>query len=340
MMRDRPGRYRPGKGGAAAVAAETAKLSAASDPAAAVAVAGPQGRGSAEWMEIVLGIQARLGDAEKALAALEAQRRPHVLPATMGIPEAITKLAELDGRRPELRDALDTLRDALVDAQAQYAAACDAEAAARCAARRAEAEGLAVEIVAAAAEVDRRLAALAEAFQREEDLRRRLLRTGQWSAKADDVLRVYARCRDGAMVHAGLRRFLPMPALDRVHHRSRASWADEALNGLLDPARPRPPRPVVALPASDLPALPYDAMNALANAQAMAGEREARAREKAANLEREARDAERRVQDHRIWALENGALSPLAATAAVAVAEPEDVSDAEAFAHMALREVP
>jgi hypothetical protein len=236
-------------------------LQAAVQAAAGNAVhAVPAPRTTRQWDEVIAQIEARQQQAQAAVAVLEEERKPHALPAVMGDAQAISVLADMDRRRQDLRNELDTLRDALVSAQTQRAAAAEVEAAERRAAQLVEAKAIAAEVMAVAAELDSRMVGLAEAFGRERELLVRLERTRVPLPSLRRIAR--SPTRTLAALHcAGLGEFFPLDRVAPSFHRSRASWMDDALHNLLDPARTRPANTATVIPPS--PELPSGAESAI-----------------------------------------------------------------------------
>jgi hypothetical protein len=119
---------------------------------------------AATWDGLIAALREDQNRAARALDAIAERRRPVALDAVTGSPSAQKQVAALNGEDAALRASIETLRDAIADAQARRDAAAASEREAIEAARRERLREAALVQVALAGEVDRAARALAEAF--------------------------------------------------------------------------------------------------------------------------------------------------------------------------------
>jgi hypothetical protein len=191
-------------------------------------------RSSAEWRQIIAGLEADHAKAEVALAAVEAERAPLPLPAATGDKAAAAALALIDTLRAELLRQRDTLAEAIRAGHARREAAEAAEEAAAAAARRAEAERIAEELVDASRAVDAALAQLRDALARREALVEALRLTRQLPGKLPLWLRARGSRMLGSLHKAGLHDFVPLDRVGPSLHVPVTDWTAHLLNGLRD----------------------------------------------------------------------------------------------------------
>jgi hypothetical protein len=191
-------------------------------------------RSSHDWRQIIAGLEADHAKVEAALVVIEAERDPLPLSALTGDKAAAAALAEVDTRRAELRRQRGALTDAIRAAHARQEAAQAAEEATAAAARRAEAERIAEELVDASRAVDAALVQLREALARREELVEALRLTRQLPGKLPLWLRARGSRMLGSLHKAGLHDFVPLDRVAASLHVPVTDWTAHLLNGLRD----------------------------------------------------------------------------------------------------------